>query len=538
MSISITQPADSTLAERAKDGDREAFSELYGRYFPAVYDFLARTLKDPDEAGDITQDAFLSAMNSIGGLKDTSKFKSWLFTIARNSALRRIERSARQRPWPTADEGPDQVELDVVDADRLSDPATAAEANEAAAVVWEAADGLDRDAYSLLDLHVRQGLQAAEIAGVLNITRNNANVRLSRLRRAMESATAALFLLRARGKRCAVLDGELSTHDAERLSPALQQVIEGHAAGCAECSERRKRLVAPLAAFGALAPVTAPPGLQESLGERLLHQWPGGSAASQAGSGTPWQQIMLVGGGATVAAGILGVSLLAWFGQTPPGDRNNEGAAPPESSVTSVAPSPTEATVAGSPTVEANASEEATLTIADAETETPIAAATAAPGTVAATSSADQNTTVPSSSTPSATNTVPVPRTALPTPEPSPSSTSSAAPSISPTATPSLPIATTPAASATPTATLSPTPTPTTPPPTPTPTPCTAPQGQDRDCDGVADSIEVDYGSDPDEGKSTPEHADYDVKVGAITCTDGIDNDGDKTIDGNDLGCK
>jgi len=64
------------------------------------------------------------------------------------------------------------VQFDVVDADRFSDPAEAAEVNAVASLVWQAAAGLDPKQLSLLDLHLRQGLDSGEIADVLGVTKN------------------------------------------------------------------------------------------------------------------------------------------------------------------------------------------------------------------------------------------------------------------------------------------------------------------------------------------------------------------------------
>jgi hypothetical protein len=64
-----------------------------------------------------------------------------------------------------------------------------------------------------------------------------------------------------------------------------------------------------------------------------------------------------------------------------------------------------------------------------------------------------------------------------------------------------------------------------------TPTPTV--EAVDSDGDTVTDDIEELYGSDPEDADSTPEDLDYD----AATCSDGVDNDGDGLIDGDDSGC-
>src|SRR4051794_29455055 len=89
---------DAELVERATGGDQDAMSELYERYFDRVYDFLTRLIHDRTEAADIAQDTFIKAMTGLGGLTSGASFKCWLFTIARNTALNRLEKASRVRP--------------------------------------------------------------------------------------------------------------------------------------------------------------------------------------------------------------------------------------------------------------------------------------------------------------------------------------------------------------------------------------------------------------------------------------------------------
>ena len=85
--------SDADLVVLARDGSEDAFAELYSRYFPRVYDFLARLLKDRQEAADVTQDTFIRAMQALPNLEKPESFESWLFTIAHRNGLNLIQRS-------------------------------------------------------------------------------------------------------------------------------------------------------------------------------------------------------------------------------------------------------------------------------------------------------------------------------------------------------------------------------------------------------------------------------------------------------------
>lgn len=85
--------ADETaLVARAREGEREAFEELVRLHADRLYAVVLRFVADPDEAEEVTQEAFLRAWRSIGSFKGRSRFFTWLYRIGINEAKRRAER--------------------------------------------------------------------------------------------------------------------------------------------------------------------------------------------------------------------------------------------------------------------------------------------------------------------------------------------------------------------------------------------------------------------------------------------------------------
>ena len=75
---------DNTLVRRAQTGDEEAFAALMREHYSFVYGIVIRMVKNPHDAEEVVQDAFLNAYRGLTQLEDATKFKSWLGEIAQN----------------------------------------------------------------------------------------------------------------------------------------------------------------------------------------------------------------------------------------------------------------------------------------------------------------------------------------------------------------------------------------------------------------------------------------------------------------------
>src|SRR3984957_5302148 len=93
--MSVQPDPDAALMLRVKRGDRAAFTELVEKYKQPVMNFVYRSLRDEIEAEDLAQNVFLQVFKSRARYKQTAKFSTWLFTIARNLCLNEIRRRSR-----------------------------------------------------------------------------------------------------------------------------------------------------------------------------------------------------------------------------------------------------------------------------------------------------------------------------------------------------------------------------------------------------------------------------------------------------------
>jgi RNA polymerase sigma-70 factor, ECF subfamily len=86
------------LVEKAQGGDSEAVSDLFGLYRGRVIRFCLTFVRLGEaDAHDITQEVFVRAFRGIGNLRETDRFESWLFSIARRRCLTHLGRLKKRR---------------------------------------------------------------------------------------------------------------------------------------------------------------------------------------------------------------------------------------------------------------------------------------------------------------------------------------------------------------------------------------------------------------------------------------------------------
>ncbi len=94
---------DSELIESYLEGNKKSLEILIGRYLKQIYNFVARYSGDPAEANDLTQETFIKVWKNLQKFDLDRNFKTWLFTIARNTSLDRI-RKKKALPFSALEE--------------------------------------------------------------------------------------------------------------------------------------------------------------------------------------------------------------------------------------------------------------------------------------------------------------------------------------------------------------------------------------------------------------------------------------------------
>jgi RNA polymerase sigma factor (sigma-70 family) len=237
---------DAQLVMAARDGDGEAFTTLFRRWFDPCVEVARRIVHDPETAAEVAQETFLVAWRQLGSLRDPASFGGWVLRTARNKALNRLDRERRSTPVDqladpvvTGLEAVDDVAADVAGADQQQ-------------LLWAASAALgERDA-SVLDLHLRHGFDAAEIAEALDVTPNNAHQLLFRMKGRLATAIRAWVLYKGGDPACPDLRRALVAAGATTFSAATVKVIDRHVDGCDDCGRRRAAILAPEALFASV----------------------------------------------------------------------------------------------------------------------------------------------------------------------------------------------------------------------------------------------------------------------------------------------
>lgn len=167
-------PDDPALIDAFRQGDEFAFVALYDRYKGAIYAYCAKMLLDRTAAEDLLQETFARAYEHRERLLNSTSFKAWLFTIARNQCLNALRKKGREVGFE-----PEAPELPA----RGATPFGNLLKSEQAELVSRTLDQLSPSYREVVVLREYQNLSYAEIAAVTKTTESSVKSRLFKARR-------------------------------------------------------------------------------------------------------------------------------------------------------------------------------------------------------------------------------------------------------------------------------------------------------------------------------------------------------------------
>jgi RNA polymerase sigma-70 factor (ECF subfamily) len=180
------ETSDLELVRRVQRGERAAFDLLVRRYQHRVIKLVARLLRDPTEAEDVAQEAFVKAYRAIGSFRGDSAFYTWLYRIAVNTA-RNAMASRQRRPLEyEADLGEGEQAALESRLRHVDTPEAAALSGEIQATVDRAVGELPEDLRTAILLREVEGLSYEEIAAAMDCPVGTVRSRIFRAREAID----------------------------------------------------------------------------------------------------------------------------------------------------------------------------------------------------------------------------------------------------------------------------------------------------------------------------------------------------------------
>ncbi|HUA00496.1 MAG TPA: sigma-70 family RNA polymerase sigma factor [Candidatus Aquilonibacter sp.] len=144
---------DERLLIAAAQQDPARFTELYEAHFERVYAFVARRLRNRDDAEDVTAEVFRDALANLGKFEwRGAPFAAWLYRIAANAIADRWQRAAREQASPLPADPPDDS--------AAADP----EETEKRARLFRLVGTLPADQRRVIEMRFAEGKSIAEIA--------------------------------------------------------------------------------------------------------------------------------------------------------------------------------------------------------------------------------------------------------------------------------------------------------------------------------------------------------------------------------------
>ena len=183
---------DRLLVDRFKGGDASAFDEMVSRYWDRIFSMVNQLLRNPQDAEEVTQDAFIRAHRGLANFRGDSAFSTWLYQIATNLARNRYwywwRRKRDKSVSFDAPMGPDNdtTLAEMIPAE-VETPDDITVSREFVARIGKGMERLGTKHREILVLRNIKNMSYEEIALVLGISVGTVKSRIARARESLRS---------------------------------------------------------------------------------------------------------------------------------------------------------------------------------------------------------------------------------------------------------------------------------------------------------------------------------------------------------------
>ena len=177
---------DQQLVARAQRGEKHAFELLVAKYQRRLLRLISRLVRDPAEAEDVAQEAFIKAYRALPQFRGDAAFYTWLYRIGVNTAKNFLVSQSRRAPTSTEKDAEEAETFE--DGEQLRDintPESLLMSRQVASAVNGAMERLPEELRTAVTLREIEGLSYDEIAEVMNCPIGTVRSRIFRAREAI-----------------------------------------------------------------------------------------------------------------------------------------------------------------------------------------------------------------------------------------------------------------------------------------------------------------------------------------------------------------
>ena len=173
---------DQKLIQAAREGDQKAYETLLKKYRNLVYHVMIRMVRNPQEAEDLCQEAFIKAFNALASFNEEFAFSTWLMKIATNNCIdflrkKKLRTYSIDEPIQYKDE---KVKIEVPDHDPTQEKQLIAE--ERKVLIDNAIQSLPPRYRHVIVLRHKEEKSYEEIAELLKLPLGTVKARIFRAR--------------------------------------------------------------------------------------------------------------------------------------------------------------------------------------------------------------------------------------------------------------------------------------------------------------------------------------------------------------------
>ncbi len=183
---------DRELVQRVQSGDKAAFDLLVLKYQHKIIKLVSRFVREPSDALDVTQDAFIKAYRALPNFRGDSAFYTWLYRIASNTAKNFLASRRRRLGDVAIDSEEVMSREEALGLDDVATPENILAKDEVQHTVFETIENLPDDLRTALTLREFDGLSYEEIAEVMECPVGTVRSRIFRAREAVSEKLRAL----------------------------------------------------------------------------------------------------------------------------------------------------------------------------------------------------------------------------------------------------------------------------------------------------------------------------------------------------------